>query len=225
MILNISAGHNPDGKIACGAVGIIKESTEARKVKDEVCKILKSQGHIVYDCTVDNGENQSDVLSKIVKKCNATNAELNVSIHFNSGANDNCGNGKTTGTEVLVYSKESRAFSYADRVCKSIASLGFKNRGVKVNTSLYVLRKSSAPCILIECCFVDDKDDVALYDYKKMAKAIVEGILNKVIETKEEKTSNKTIYRVQVGAYSKKENAIAMQKKLKDAGFDAFITK
>ena len=58
-----------------------------------------------------------------------------------------------------------------------------------------------------------------------MAKAIVEGILNKTIETKEEKTSNKTIYRVQVGAYSKKENAIAMQKKLKDAGFDAFITK
>ena len=79
--------------------------------------------------------------------------------------------------------------------------------------------------MLIECCFVDDKDDVALYDYKKMAKAIGEGILNKAIETKEEKTSDKTIYRVQVGAYSKKENAIAMQKKLKDAGFDAFITK
>lgn len=225
MILNISAGHNPDGKIACGAIGLIEESTEARKVKDEVCKILKSQGHIVYDCTVDNGENQSDVLSKIVKKCNATNAELNVSIHFNSGANDNAGNGKTTGTEVLVYSKESKAFPYADRVCKSIASLGFKNRGVKENTSLYVLRKTTAPSILVECCFVSDKDDVALYDYKKMAKAIAEGILNKTIESKEEKTNDGTIYRVQVGAYSKKDNAIAMQKKLKDAGFDAFITK
>ena len=225
MIINVHAGHNPDGKIACGAVGLIKESTEARKVKDEVCKILKSQGHIVYDCTVDDGENQSDVLSKIVKKCNATNAELNVSIHFNSGANDKVGNGKTTGTEVFVYNTQSKAFPYAERVCKAIANLGFKNRGVKTSTSLYVLRKSSAPCILVECCFVDDKDDTSLYDYKKMAKAIVEGILNKAIETKEEKTSNKTIYRVQVGAYSKNENAIAMQKKLKDAGFDAFITK
>ena len=224
MVFNIHAGHNPDGKIGCGATGLIKESTEARKVKNEVIRLLSENGNTVYDCTVDDGENQSDVLSKIVKKCNATNAELNVSIHFNAGANDNGGNGKTTGTEVFFYSKESRAFPYADRVCKSIASLGFKNRGVKVNTSLYVLRKTTAS-ILIECCFADDKDDVALYDYKKMAKAIVEGILNKAIETKEEKTSNKTIYRVQVGAYSKKENAIAMQKKLKDAGFDAFITK
>jgi cell division septation protein DedD len=31
------------------------------------------------------------------------------------------------------------------------------------------------------------------------------------------------IYRVQVGAYSKKPNAEAMLKKLKDAGFDAII--
>lgn len=30
---NIHAGHCPDGKGASGAVGILKESTEARKVK------------------------------------------------------------------------------------------------------------------------------------------------------------------------------------------------
>ena len=33
MKINVHAGHNPDGKIDCGAVGLIKESTEARKVK------------------------------------------------------------------------------------------------------------------------------------------------------------------------------------------------
>ena len=27
MKINVHAGHNPDGKIACGAVGLIKEST------------------------------------------------------------------------------------------------------------------------------------------------------------------------------------------------------
>ena len=32
------------------------------------------------------------------------------------------------------------------------------------------------------------------------------------------------LYKIQVGAYSKKENAEAMQKKLKAKGFDAFIT-
>ena len=29
MLFNIHAGHNPDGKVACGACGIVKESTEA----------------------------------------------------------------------------------------------------------------------------------------------------------------------------------------------------
>lgn len=32
------------------------------------------------------------------------------------------------------------------------------------------------------------------------------------------------LYKIQVGAYSKKANAEAMQKKLKEKGFDAFIT-
>ena len=40
MRINVHAGHNPDGKIACGAIGIIKESTEARKVVKELKKIL-----------------------------------------------------------------------------------------------------------------------------------------------------------------------------------------
>lgn len=37
-------------------------------------------------------------------------------------------------------------------------------------------------------------------------------------------TTSKTLYRVQVGAYSKKQNAEAMAKKLKSLGFDAIIT-
>lgn len=49
--------------------------------------------------------------------------------------------------------------------------------------------------------------------------------LNHVDETKKEDTGkeDKIVYRVQVGAYSKKENAEAMVKKLKAAGFDAII--
>ena len=47
MKINIHAGHNPDGKIACGAVGLIKESTEARVVKDNVIQYLKKAGHTV----------------------------------------------------------------------------------------------------------------------------------------------------------------------------------
>lgn len=33
MRINVHAGHNPAGMTACGAVGLINESTENRKVK------------------------------------------------------------------------------------------------------------------------------------------------------------------------------------------------
>ena len=57
---NIHAGHNPDGKVACGAVGIIKESTQARKVKEYVCNFLREEGHYAYDCTCNDGRNPGD---------------------------------------------------------------------------------------------------------------------------------------------------------------------
>ena len=176
MKINIHAGHNPDGKTACGAIGLIKESTEARIVKDKVIAMLKGQGHTVYDCTINNGLNQNDILNKIVSKCNTNTVDLDVSIHFNSGANDKSGNNQTTGTEVFVYSSTSKARKYAQDIVNAISALGFKNRGVKYSTSLYVLKKTKSPALLIECCFVDDRDDINLYNADKMAQAIVKGI-------------------------------------------------
>lgn len=226
MRINIHAGHNPDGKVACGAVGLIKESTEARLVKDKVIAKLKALGHIVYDCTVDNGKNQSDVLQKIVAKTDEHSVDLDVSIHFNSGASDKTGNSKTTGTEVLVYSKSSNANTYAKNICECIASLGFKNRGVKANTGLYVLKHTKAPALLIECCFVDDADDVALYSAEKMANAIVKGITGQTVKEAVKEPSideGGGLYHVQVGAYSIKANAEKKKAELEKAGFDAFI--
>ena len=227
MKINVHAGHNPDGKIACGAVGLIKESTEARAVKDQVIQMLQSLGHTVYDCTVDNGKSQSDVLQKICAKCNANTVDLDVSIHFNAGANDRTGNNYTTGTEVLIYSDKPKA--YAQNICNAISALGFKNRGVKYRTDLYFLKHTKAPALLIECCFVDDVDDVKRYNSAEMAAAIVKGITGQVVTQKAENEppvkSDDKLYRVQCGAYSKKENAEALQKKLKAAGFDSFIVE
>ena len=236
MVINVHAGHNPDGKVACGAVGLIKESTEARRVKDEVISQLRTLGHTVYDCTVNDGTGQSDVLKKIVAKCNAHTADMDVSIHFNSAAGL-ADDGKTTGTEVLVYSGYSKAIDEAEAVCKAIAELGFKNRGVKFRPDLYVLKNTSAPAMLVECCFVNDKDDVEIYDHYSMARAIVKGITGmtvtsapgtedpdeEVVETPVGSTAD--LYRVQVGAYRNKANAENMKKILNAAGYDVIIVK
>lgn len=185
---NVHAGHNPDGKVACGACGIIKESTEARKVVKYLIEYLKSAGNTAYDCTCNDGKSQSDVLVKIVKKCNKHEVDLDVSIHFNCGVSDKKGNGKTTGVEVLINSASSKAKPYAERICKKVSALGFKNRGVKVRNNLYVLKHTNAPALLVECCFVDDKDDCSLYNAKKMAKAIAEGIIGKAINEENQGT-------------------------------------
>ena len=182
MRINIHAGHNPDGMTACGAVGLIRESTEARTVKDRVVVQLTAMGHTVHDCTCDSGTSQQDVLKRIVAACNAHEVDLDVSIHFNAAANPEP-DGETTGTEVLVYSNASKSVPWAQLIADSISALGYRNRGVKERPGLYVLKHTRAPALLIECCFVDDPDDVALYNTDRMAAAIVAGITGQAAET------------------------------------------
>ena len=226
MIFNTHAGHNPDGKVGCGAVSLLKESTENRRVNTELMRQLRALKHTVYDCTVDNGTSSSDVLSKIVTKCNAHTVDWDISIHFNAAANDKTGNGKTTGVEVYIYNiNDTATKNKANAICNEISALGFKNRGVKQRQDLYVIRKTKAKAMLIECCFVDDKDDVDLYNklgVTKFVAAIVKGLTGQVLQESKPTTTTTTttttskLYRVrkskddsksQVGAYSSLDNA------------------
>ena len=225
MRFTIHAGHNPDGKTACGAIGLIKESTENRNVKNEVIRLLKEEGHTVYDCTVENGTSVSDIVNKQVSKMNSySDIDLHISIHFNEGANDKTGNGKSTGVEVLVYNTSGTKYDTAKRICSKIECLGYKNRGVKIRTNLGVLSKTKAQTLLVECCFVDDKDDIDLYNYKSMAKAIVEGILNKTISVSvpvpTPVPSEEVFYRAVSGSFNNKNNALDRKASLEKSGFD-----
>ena len=177
---NVHAGHCPQGKGASGAVGLLKESVEDRAVKNEVVSLLKKQGHTVYDCTCDTKETKGGCLDKIVSKCNQHSVKRDISIHLNSGRNDQKGDGATGGVEVYVYSSSSEAYGDAERICQEVSkALGITNRGVKVSTKLRVLRTTKSPALLVECCFVDDKDDYNHWDAKKCATAIVKGLTGK----------------------------------------------
>ena len=213
MKINIHAGHGARGSKSCGAIGLICESTENRKVKDECIRLFKEdeEDHTIYDCTVDYPNSKSDCLNKIVALCNRNKVDLDVSIHFNSGANDKNGNNKSCGVEVYVHNSNSPSYPYAKRIVDNISALGFANRGVKINPELTVLKKTNSPAILIECCFVDDADDVKQYNYKTMAKAIVEGILNKKIISY---TSENKKYGVNISHFSTKEKAESFSKTL-----------
>lgn len=177
MIFCISAGHNPDGKIACGAVGISKESTKARSITEKVVKLIRFEGHTAIDCTCNNGTCATDVLRKVCNMSNAYDADYTINIHLNAGANDLKGDGKSTGTEVC-YVNDAVA-NMGTRICSYMESLGFKNRGLKKRTGLYFLNQTKAKALLIECYFCDDKDDEDLATDWEVAIAIVSGILGK----------------------------------------------
>lgn len=177
---NIHAGHCPQGMGASGAVGLLSESVENRLVKDELIRLLRLEGHTVYDCTINYSTTQNGCLRSIVNKCNQHTVNLDVSIHLNSGRNDYTGDGSTGGTEVFNY--DTRTKDVSDRICTNISNaLGIRNRGTKYSKNLYVLNNTKNLAILIECCFVDDKDDAVRWNYKKCAKAIAEGILGRTL--------------------------------------------
>lgn len=235
--INIHAGHNPANKTACGAVGILNESNEARNIVNEAMRLFAMLGVTAYNCTVDNGISKQDVLSKIVAKCNQHDVDYDLSVHLNAGRGDAKGDGQTGGVEVYIFSEDMRP--EAERVCKEIAALGFRNRGVKIDKKLYVLKNTNAKAMLIECCFVDDADDAKLFDAYSMAKAIVKGITQKTIyeidiptdpaaaaDGAETKTGDGTeFYRVQVGAFKNNANAEKLKAQLIAAGFQAFVTR
>lgn len=183
---NVHGGHN---SIVPGAASILNEVTEDRKVKNKLISLLKSAGYAVYDCTDDSGRTSGANLANIVAKCNKHSVDLDISIHLNAGRGDSKGDGSTGGVEVFCY--DSKTKDIAQSICNAIAAaFGYHNRGVKYSTGLYVLRNTKSKAILIECCFVDDKDDAKVWDAEKCAAAIYKGITGKSSSSSNGTSSN-----------------------------------
>ena len=173
MKIAVRGGHT---ELCTGASALINELTEDRKVKDAVIKYLKTLGQDVLDVTppVNYTSSASKDLAYGVNKANNYGANLFVSIHFNKAYDTYNG---SLGSEVCVYSTND----YANRVVEKLGCLGFSNRGQKVRTGLYELKHTSMVSMIVEVCFVEATEDVALY--KKLGadaigKAIAEAIVN-----------------------------------------------
>lgn len=186
--VNVHGGHNPSNKIACGAVGLLDESKEDRKIAKAIIKYLKKAGVTTYNCTVNNGTGQIDVLKKICAKCNQNGVDFDVSIHLNSGRNDIKGDKKLGGFEVWATAFSGIKKEVAQRAVFNMKKLGFTSHGdpYKRTMELYYLKHTKAKALLFEICFVDDKDDYLLYKTvgaDAIGKALAEAITGKSIKT------------------------------------------
>ena len=173
MKIAVRGGHCPN---VPGSRGIIDELKEDRLVKNAVIKYLNQMGVSVLDVTPpDSTSSSSADLSYGVNKANNWDADLFVSIHFNNAYSTYNG---ALGTEVCVYSE----YDIAGRVVNKMASLGFRNRGQKVRTGLYELKHTSMKSMIVEVCFVEATEDVALYKkvgYDYIGKTIAEALVNR----------------------------------------------
>lgn len=170
-------------------------------------------------------KDENDPLSEEIKECNAYSPDLAVEIHNNAGGGD--------GAEVFHHHGGGVGKTLAENILKEIVNIGQNSRGTKIRKNSQgkdyygFIRNTSCPAVIVECAFVDNATDLEILASESkrqlMGQAIAKGVLKTLGVAYQGERG--TIYRVQVGAYLVKENAVAMQKKIKAVGFDAFIVK
>ncbi len=187
MRIGINCGHTLSGTTGCGAVGYLNESNETRAVGYKLMHMLKALGHTVIDCTNDTAKSVAEDLRKICTIANNHPLDLFISLHFNAGGGAGC--------EMYTYGSGDVAF--AGNIKSALYALGFRNRGIKDGSNLYVIQNTKAPACLVEICFVDSEEDAKLYKElgaERIASAICKAITGNSSAIKAEDRSEKMIY-------------------------------
>ena len=220
MKVFISAGHG--GSDPGAVANKVKEKDLNLSIALACRDVLERHG---VEVRMSRTKDENDPLSEEIKECNAYGPDLAVSIHNNAGGGD--------GAEVFYHYGGGKSKTLAENILGEIVKVGQNSRGAKTRKNkdgkdyYGFIRQTSAPSVIVECAFVDNATDLKILasegKRKAMGEAIAKGILKTLgIEFQGERG---TLYRVQVGAYLLKDNAVAMHKKLKAVGFDAFIVK
>lgn len=172
MKIAIAGGHS---KAAPGASGYLDEYECDRTFVAQLIPALEAAGHQVVNCTNEAATSNAELNAK-VRLANNSGADVFLDIHFNSGIQVDTD--ETTGTECFYFAGNERGRKLANAMSANVAAaLGVKNRGGKT-AKYYVLRNTSMTAVLLEVCFVDDKDDAAHWhatSWDALTKAVVDA--------------------------------------------------
>jgi len=184
-VIVVDAGH---GGFDPGKVGVANtlEKDINLEIAKKVEKILADSGYTVYmtrteDVALCQGNESSKKMTDMknrVQLIEGKKPALTVSIHQNSYS------AGTKGAQVFYYSQSEEGKKLAGLVQQSIKEVvGDENHRVeKGNDSYYMLRKVTAPLIIVECGFLSNPDEEALLNdekyQQKMALGICEGVEN-----------------------------------------------
>ncbi|WP_400242568.1 N-acetylmuramoyl-L-alanine amidase [Niallia sp. JL1B1071] len=211
----IDPGH---GGSDSGAVGNgLLEKNITLMIAQQISNILQNEYEDIAIRMSRTGD-ATVSLSERTDAANNWNADFYLSIHINAGGG--------TGFESYIYPGVGAPTStYQKAIHEQVVTMtGFNDRGMK-SANFHVLRETHMPALLTENGFIDTTSDAnRLKDSTfivKIARGHVDGLEKAFSLTK--KQNDSTIYRVQIGAFTKKENAANLAAQASGKGFDTAV--
>jgi N-acetylmuramoyl-L-alanine amidase len=157
----IDQGHNPSGYFNSGAeANGLTESEINYQVGIYLQNLLNNDSR--FEARVSRptpttvlGTNNATSLAERVRMANEWPANYFISIHCNANPNP-----AINGTEVYIYEYNTQANWLAVQVMNGITqTVGTRNNGIRLNRSLYVLRRTTMPSILVELAYLTNLSD------------------------------------------------------------------
>lgn len=208
-------GHDP------GAIGPNKthEADVVLAIGKELNELLKG-----YELEV-KFTRLSNVYLSLIERSKIANdfkADYFLSIHINS-ATDN----SVRGIEVWQYSnKNDKLNKFSKNLCEDVAKIfNVRNMGVKLSQKLSVLKNTDMPAALIEVDFISNVNAEKDLNISSNIKAVALAVKDNLIDLFElESVASDVLYKVCIGAYKDRNNAINQVRLAKEKGFiDAYI--
>lgn len=174
-ILFISGhGAGDPGAVGCGR----QEADETRRVTAALRPILSEYASVTVYPT------ERNAFSDYKNGTLASTAQFQrydyvLEVHFNA-VSASTSDGKTKGVEIYVPTTETD-LSMERSMANKIAAVGLTNRGVKTHNWSVIsqARQSGAHAALLEVCFLDDPDDMRVYQekFEEIVSAISDAIV------------------------------------------------
>lgn len=178
----VDQGHNPTGSHNAGAVGFgLYEQDITYNVGVYLADLLRADSRFEVRLSRNTpeevlGTSNATSLAERVRMANSWPADYFISIHCNANVNP-----AINGTEVYVYQAYTQAYNLAEHILESVVqAAGTKDNGVRVNSSLYVLRRTSMPAVLVELAYLSNYSDMLLLrdNQHEFAQGIYLGLLS-----------------------------------------------
>lgn len=160
-------------------------------------------------------------LSDRVKFANNCGADYFLSIHINYATDSS-----VRGVEIWQYNNDDKRLNeFSNDLCCDIAEIfKIRNRGIKYSKDLYVLRNTFMKSALLEVDFISNESCEKDLNNDDNIKDIAMVIKENILKLYNIKNDEQNLYKVCIGSYRDKSNAINAMNMVKSKGFsDAYI--